>query len=185
MTSGEAVLQTPTRRETFQVAFRGIKAVGDMALWKKPHDDSSATVVLLSLYGSESQLRGIFSALATNNEVTLTEGDGYTDLVKGWDGHLRFKGWRIGYGKYHALVWNEDLISDCMMVFDPVKEIEAWEVFLQKKKISFLREWTFSLVSFLLRDELVEELEGINLKGWFWKTADDTVCDRIVDEIFR
>lgn len=182
MTSGSALLEKPiSRQETFQAAFKGIKAIGDMTLWRKSQQ-GSATVVLLSLYGSESQLRGIFSALATNNEIALNNS---IEIQKGWDGHLRFKGWRIGYGKYHALVWNEDLVSDCIMVFDPAKEIEAWETFLQKKKIPFIREWTFSLVSILLRDNLVEELEGINLKGWLWTTQDDTVCDRIVEEVYR
>jgi hypothetical protein len=172
MTSGEGM---------FEVAFRGIKAIGDMALWRQPHNDC-ATNVLLSLYGSESQLRGIFSALATNNEITVGNS---LDLLKGRDGHLRFKSWRIGYGKYHALVWNEDLVTDCIAVVDPAGEIDAWEAFLQKKKVPFIREWTARLVAIMVRDGLVEELGGINLKGWLWTASDDTACDRIVEEIYR
>jgi hypothetical protein len=185
MTSHEAVLQRPgTRQGMFEVSFKGIKAIGDMALWKKS-DKGNVISVLLSLYGSEGQLRGIFSALATRGEITLIEGDNSLELVKGWDGHLRFKSWRIGYGKYHALVWNEDLISDCIMVCDPAKEVEAWEAFLQKKKVPFIREWTTRLVAKLVRDGLVEGLHGINLKGWLWTASDDKVCDLIVEEIYR
>lgn len=180
--SGNAVIQMPkTEQGTFQAAFRGIKAIGDMALWRSPHNDCG-TIVLLSLYGSESQLRGIFSALATNNEITLSDS---TELMKGWDGHLRFRSSRIGYGKYHALVWNEDLLSDCIAVIDPAKEIDAWEAFLQKKKVPFLREWTARLVAALMREGLVEELSGVNLKGWLWTASDNEVCDLIVEEIYR
>lgn len=185
MTSREAVLQRPgTRQGMFNVSFKGIKAIGDMALWRKS-DKGDAISVLLSLYGSEGQLRGIFSALATNNEITLAERDSRLDLIRGWTGHLRFKSWRIGYGKYHALVWNEDLVSDCIAVVDPAKEVDAWEAFLQKKKVPFIREWTARLVAKLVRDGLVEELEGLNLKGWLWTASDDKVCDLIVEEIYR
>jgi len=185
MTLSENTLQIPaTRQGLFQVAFRGIKATSDMALWRQPNSDY-APIVLLSLYGSESVLRGIFSALATNNSVVVGDDDSRQELGKGWEGHLRFKGWKMGYGKYHALVWNEDFVSDSIMVVEQSSELDAWEAFLKKKKVPFLREWIPRLVSILERDGLVEELGGMGIKGWLWTTSDDTVCERIVEEIYR
>jgi hypothetical protein len=185
MTLNETILQpSAIQQGLFQVAFRGIKATGDMALWRQPNSDY-ATVVLLSMYGSESQLRGIFSTLATNNEVVVGDDDDRQVLGKGWEGHLRFKAWKMGYGKYHALVWNEDLASECITVVGQTSEVEAWESFLRKKKVPFLTEWIPRIVSILVRDGLVEVLHGMNLKGWLWTTSDDTVCDRIVEEIYK
>ena len=55
-----SVLQLPaTKQGLFQISFRGIKVIGDIALWKKPVYNLNAMVVLLSLFGSESQLRAL------------------------------------------------------------------------------------------------------------------------------
>ena len=183
--SNETTLQLPAIQQgLFQVAFRGIKATGDMALWRHPNSDY-APIVLLSIYGSESQVRGIFSAFATNLEVVVGNDDNRQDLGKGWEGHLKFKGWKMGYGKYHALIWNEDFVSECITVVGQSSEGDAWEAFLKKKKVPFLREWIPRLVSILEREGLVEILDGMNLKGWLWTASDDTVCDRVVEEIYR
>ena len=183
MTSNEATLRLPaTRQGLFQVSFRGIKATGDTALWRQPNSDY-APIVLLSLYGSESVIRGIFSAFATNNEVVVGNNDRQV-LGKGWEGHLRFKGWKMGYGKYHALIWNEDFVSECITAVGQASEVEAWETFFRKKKVPILKPWIPRLIPILIRDGLVEELEGINIKGWLWTASDDTVCDRIVEEIY-
>ena len=182
MTSS-SVLQPATKQGLFQISFRGIKVIGDMALWKKPVYNLNAMVVLLSLYGSESQLRAIFSALVTNNDVYV-ETDDRMALMKGWEGHLRFKSWKMGYGKYHALIWNEELVSKCVTVIG-TNETEAWADFIKKRKVPILPEWIPSLISILEREELVTELEGMNLKGWLWNASDEIVCDKIVEEIYR
>lgn len=183
MTSSN-VLQPSVRQGLFNLSFRGIKVMGDMALWKKPIYSLNAMVVLLSLYGSESQLRAIFSALVTNNELVIETGEGGMDLIKGWEGHLRFKSWKMGYGKYHALIWNEELVTKSVTVIE-TSEVEAWEAFIKKRKVPILREWIPDLISILEREELLTELDGVNLKGWLWNASDDTVCDKIVEEIYR
>lgn len=181
MTSSSVL--TAVRQGLFGLSFRGIKVMGDMALWKKPVYNLNAMIVLLSLYASESQLRAIFSALVTNNDVVI-DADESMALMKGWEGHLRFKSWKMGYGKYHALIWNEELVSKCVTVTG-TSEVEAWETFIKKRKVPILQEWIPSLISILEREELVTELDGMNLKGWLWTASDETVCDRIVDEIYR
>lgn len=177
----ENVATKPLKQDTlYKLSFRGITAMGDMALWQKPLYNDHATVVLLSLYGSENQLRGIFSALASNYEINLSS----EILTRGWDGNIRFKDWRTGYGKYHALIWNEKLISECIIAFKPGKE-EVWESFLQRKRIPILKEWIPQIAGILEKEGLVETLEGINLRGWHFKASDDEVCDWIVKKIYK
>ena len=166
-------------KELYEVTFQGIKATGDMALFNKQQP------IILSLYGSESQLRGIFSSLATNNEITLQTDTAFYNLTRGWEGHLRFKSFRIGYGKYHALIWNEQLISETIMVMEKGEEQKAWENFLKSRKVPIKREWIPEIIAILKREDLIETLVGVNLKGWHWTAQDNAVCDLIVEEIYK
>ncbi len=180
--SCETVLEKTQKQDTlYKIAFRGITAVGDMALWKKPLYSNASTALLLSLYGSENQLRGIFSSLATGYQLKLN-GE---SLTRSWDGNLKFKKSKIGYGKCHALIWNEKIIPECVITFASGEDIAAWEKFLKRRKIPLLKKWLPKLTGILKKQGLVEELSGINLKGWHLTTSDDQVCDYIVKEIYR
>lgn len=172
-----------TKTGLYTAAFKGVTCTGDMALWKKPPYNDSATMILLSLDGSENQVRGLFSALATNNQIEMTNGEEHFHLTRGWQGHLRFNKWRIGYGKYHALIWNEELASQCIIIHD--KPEEAWERFLKKKRVPFLKEWIPHLIRLLENQGLAEILDGVNMKGWHWTASDDQVCDLLVQKIHK
>ncbi len=171
-------------KEIGSVFYTGITSICDRALWKmSPYSDESI-LVLLSLYGSESQLRGIFSAIAQRYEITLKKGEKEIQLMRQWDGSLSYKSSKIGFGKYHAVIWDSTLLSECVVMTKNQEEIEAWTGFLEKRRIPFLKEWISPLVEILLREELIEPLDSMGLKGWHFQTSDEEVCNLIVSEIY-
>jgi hypothetical protein len=178
--------QKDKQTRLYQVVYGGITAITDVALWKEsPYSsDSDCTFVFMNMYGSESQLRGIFSAIASHNVVTIKNDDSEIFLSRNWQSFLRYKSWKIGYGKYQALIWDETLLSECIVSANG-KDMEAWETFLKKRRVPFLREWIPNIVSVLEKEELIKELHGVGrLRGWHWMASDNEVCDLIVKEIY-
>ncbi len=166
-----------------QVIYRGVTGICDMSLWAgNSNDDKSANITLISLYGSESQVKAISAAAATGDEIIIKKDKERVRLYKTYQNHIRIKTWRFGYGKYHALIWDEELITDCIIYNQPEKELEAWRRFLKTRRIPLLAEWITRIVSILANNGLITELKGHGINGWRWRASDDEVCDLIVKE---
>lgn len=169
----------------FTVTFKGISAMSDMALWK-PETYSDNTFTLMNLYGSESQLRGIFSAIVSSDTVEVKDGKKSVKVSRSfYQSSMKYKSWKMGYGKYQALVRDDNVLSECIIASGDV--ISAWDTFLKKRRIPYLKEWIPKIIRLLERDELVTRLEGLGYLSncWHWTASDDEVCDLIVNEIFK
>lgn len=179
--------QTDKQGGLHQVVHEGITAITDVALWEEsPYSSGSdCTFAFMNIYGSESQLRGIFSAIAGHNTVTVRKKESEISLSRNWQGFMRYKSWKIGYGKYQALMWDETMMSECIVSANG-NDLEAWEMFLKKRRVPFLREWLPDIVRLLAKEELIRELKGTGeLIGWRWMASDNEVCDLIVKEIYK
>lgn len=172
---GEALLKEEQEPAVMTARFSGVEALCDICLYEKAYGDTY-TLVLMSLYGSESQCRAIFAALTQwkyieINGVSVRSG-----------GNMRYKSTRVGYGKYHAVVWCDNPISKTVLCFGG-DDIAAWDSFLQKRLIPYVKEWIPKIVDCLLDTEAATVLEGFGADGYIVNTSDEAICNLIVERI--
>ncbi len=167
----------------FTISFEGISAISDIALWK--HDRGDNTFVMLNLYGSESQLRGIFSAIVGSDVITVKDDTLSVEIRRSYcQSSVKYKSWKMGYGKYQAVIRDDNILTECIVAVGDV--VNAWDNFLKKRRIPYLKEWIPDIMRLLQRDGLVTKLEGLGTlsNSWHWNASDDEVCDLIVKEIY-
>lgn len=171
-----------TSSDLIEVRFQGITAISDAVIYEPPHYGEDNTFILMNIYGSESQVRGIFSAIVSGEEITV---NGSKVSRNYYNSTMKFKSWKIGYGKYQALIRNENLLSECILSTGDT--LNAWDSFLKKRRIPYLREWIPSIRMYLEQEGLAERLTALGLfsRAWRWKASDDEVCDLIVRDIYK
>jgi len=163
------------------VEYQGIKTVMDMYLCAPSCGGGNYEPVFLSMWGSEIQCRGIFAALA--QFCTVTVGD--KTISRSWSNKLRYRSKKIGYGKYHAITWEESLSEKAVVFFRSEEENSTWEKFFKKRLIPVANEWIPDIVRILIEQELVTVLAGLNAYGYILDINDDKVCDLIVENIHK
>jgi hypothetical protein len=169
--------------ELLRVSCKGITAVADTVLWQKTAYDSIFT--FLNYYGSESQIRGIFASITSGDPLNVENGDGRMTLRKNYPSSMKLKSWRFGYGKYQAVLRDDNILSECIIDLNNAPT-EAWDMFLKKRRIPYLKEWIPSIMRLLEKEGLAAPLSGHGrLKAWRWQATDDEVCDLIVKKIFK
>lgn len=167
----------------YKVNCGGVTAIADTVITTPDNDN---TFILMNVYGSESQIRGIFSVLVSGKQLTVSNKDeSFTMSRRYYSSSMKFKSWKFGYGKYQALIRDDHIISDCVLVLDD--EVVAWEKFLRKKRIPFVKEWIPEMTRLLQNEGLITALvtSGFIKKAWEWKASDDEVCNLIVEHIFK
>ena len=84
------------------VEHSGIVCKSDFCLY----DEKSGTnnIQLLSIYGAMQQVKGLFACLAAGKALLVGE-----IMLNRSERAICFKGTKIGYAKYHGLVWTEDV----------------------------------------------------------------------------
>jgi hypothetical protein len=157
-----------------------VKVKCDIGLFRPDHENEYI-LVFMNIYGSASEVRAIHSAVASREVLELNEMYVYRDNTI-----LKARSWNIGYGKYQMLVWHEEAEKNCIIRLPGESDVEVWKRFLNRRKIPFTDEWIPHLRDILLREGYVEVLYGVGgVKGWYWKTSDDEVCDLIVEKIWK
>lgn len=170
------------------VSYGGITAITDTFLLKN-QTEFKDIFLMLNVYGSLIQLKGIFAALVTFDKI-LIDTSPFTKTASPFNKQvrkrhnketfLRFKSFKVGYGKYQAFIYDEYFLSECVIAKKD-NQINAWETFLNKKKIPYLTQWLPKIIDLLTEKNLIRQLHGIGqFIGWHWLTSDDEVCDLIV-----
>jgi len=174
---GEALLKERELRPPIVTAkYNGVEALCDMCLYEKLHA-ATCRLVVMSLYGSESQCRAIFAALTQWQHVEIADA-----RVRS-GGNMRYKSAKVGYGKYHAVIWCDSPVEKAVICFDGEDENDAWGKFFDNRKVPLIKEWLPKLASALVEAEYVTVLDGIGASGYLVDTSDDKICDLIVEKI--
>ncbi len=169
--------------ELLRISCKGITAVADTVLWQATKYDS--VFAFLNYYGSESQVRGIFASITSGDPLIVENADGRKTLRKNYPSSMKLKSWRFGYGKYQAALRDDNILSECIIDLNN-SPTEAWDMFLKKRRIPYLKEWIPSIMRLLEKEGLVTLLTGYGkLKAWRWEATDDEACDLIVKKIFK
>lgn len=160
------------------ISYSGISCPCDIALYNDYNK-----LVLLSFYGSMSQVKAIFSAVTQNYSIRF---DNPIIYIRRSHKEIKFKTWKIGHGKYHAIIYDNEYQKNTILIFDEDQEakIKAWKQFLSRTKIPILDEWIPKLISKLYREGHISTLQGHGASGYSWSIDDNNVCDLIVEEIY-
>src|SRR5271157_2871915 len=83
------------------VEYEGVVCKSDAGLYRQRYDNE---LHFLSVYGAPQQTKAIFSALAASKELLI----GDDEFQRPRDA-LRFRGFSLGYGKHHGIIWTDQL----------------------------------------------------------------------------
>ena len=93
MTSSNPVILT--------VEYEGVVCKSDAGVYGQGYENE---LHFLSIYGAPQQTKAIFSALAASKELQIGD-DGFQRPRDA----LRFRGYSLGYGKHHGIIWTDRL----------------------------------------------------------------------------
>lgn len=159
----------------FTVKYGGIQAKGDILI------ADYGKLILLSCYGSESQIKGIFANLGQENKVEIiTEKENF-EVRRYWS-HIRLKLIKIGYGKYHGIIYNEK-ISEYLIIFPDESIEQAYSRFFNKRRVPILNEWIPKFHRLALAEKLIVPLNCIGIQAYTFYVSEDSICDFIVKHI--
>ena len=162
------------------IVYRGITVKTDIGLYIRRYGNTH-TMVLLSIYGSPQQTKAVFSALASGREITLMPDGIYLD--RPIDSTLRARGWSMGYGKHHMIIWDDE-IYDMAVWFDPSDRLRAFEKTLKNRKIPYSPEYLPELEKSLLEEERLVSLDGYGgIQGYKFTFTDDHACNLMVERV--
>jgi len=160
----------------------GVAVISDMGLYEA--GERCNTLVLLSIYGSPQQTKAVFSAIATSREARVLPDN--MAIRRGEDGSvIRAKGSSIGYGKHHMLVWDE-AIERMVVWLGPENKAEAFEDFIESRKIPCEWEYHATLERALINKKALLELKGWGgICGYAPRFTDDEACDLMIKILAR
>jgi hypothetical protein len=174
------MMAEPAARQDFSAAVTyiekdGVKCAVDMYLVE------GETLLAISLWGSESQTRAVFAMLAQNQRLSLNDFWVY----RTWSHALRFKSRKVGYGKVHAVIWDEKSVPDSVIWFDETELIPAWEMYIKRLTVPYDKDWIPAIARLLEEKQLAIKLTGFGgADGWKITANAEEICDIIVENIF-
>ncbi len=169
----------------FEVQHAGIKVKADMLLGPYYHNwDKEIEVIpyIFSIYGSELAVKTIWGALGQNHHIDIYIDEQRICYVCRDYESINVKLTKINYAKYHCLIWQET-VQHCIVKFQDETLEQAWERFLQRRKIPILKEWIRPLHQLLLKEYVITPLYSLGLQGWEITGNDDEICNLIVKNL--
>lgn len=164
--------------EIFTIKYSGIQIKGDILICE---GEKYGKIILLSCYGSESHIKGIFANLGQNNSIKIITSSGSFEISRYWS-HIRLKLSKIGYGKYHGVIYNQD-IKEYLIIFPGETIQQAYNRFLTHRRIPILNEWIPEFHKLAIQQKLFVPLKTIGIKAYECYVNDDSICDFIVSNI--
>ncbi len=167
----------------------GIACKTDIGLYYSQEYSKNIISPIFSIYGSVQQVRALFSLFSMGHELSLVNNDGESVVNLRRDRDiLRFKGYSIGYGKQHGMVWNEQSTDKKVIYwFTPEEKQAALYTALQRRKIPIAKDWIPWIENLLEKEEYLIPLEGWGgIQGCLldlYGDADDRMCDLICEKL--
>jgi hypothetical protein len=160
----------------------GVTCKSDLGLYSDHF--RSNYVYFLSLYGSPQQVRAIFSLLSTRRELEVIAGGEKIYIQREYQSGLRFRGYSIGYGKQHGIIWVEDIAERIVFWISPEEKLKAMHYALSRRKIPFDPSWVSAIEDLLKRNDYLESLKGWGgVGGYICRWDDDAICDLIAERL--
>ncbi|MDI1472107.1 hypothetical protein QI155_06100 [Thermodesulfovibrio sp. 1176] len=162
--------------EIFTVRYGGIQLKGDILI-----TDRHGKLILLSCYGSESHIKGIFANLGQGYDVEIITSKEKLEASRYWS-QIRLKLIKIGYGKYHGVIYNQK-INEYLIIFPGETLEEAYSRFFEKRRVPILNKWISEFHRLAITEKLLAPLNCIGIQAYDIYVSDDSICDFIVKNI--
>lgn len=161
--------------EIFTVKTQNLTLLGDMLL-------ADNHLLLLSCYGSEQQLRGLFATVGQWEDVKIQTPDWSFKISRSYN-PIGLKLLKVGFAKLHGIIYASDL-SDYLIVFPGETLTDAYKRFLHNRKIPMLKQWLTKFHELALKEGIMQYIpRQINIEGYKVNADDDAICDFIVKNL--
>ena len=170
MTSSDPVILT--------VEYDGVACKSDVGVYGDGYENE---LHFLSIYGAPQQTKAVFSALAASKELHI----GDNEFRRPRDS-LRFRGYSLGYGKHHGIIWTDRLdISLIIWTSEQEKESRLRNV-LSRQSIPYDPRDFARIERLLVEHGYLTALESWGrIGGYACDFNDDAICDLILAEIYQ
>lgn len=179
-------------QKLIQIKAKGVVCTSDIGL-VRPFPENRrgydapipASLYVLSIYGSSQQVKAIFATLAQGEPIEMAIDDQEYVVRRTQDDTIRFRGYGIGYGKQHALIFAES--NNISFWLNADERLKHLDLILSKGKIPYDKAWLPGIEKLLVGKEHLAKLTGWGgLDGYLsdWKEAEeDALCDLISNSI--
>jgi hypothetical protein len=160
------------------VEYEGVVCKSDAGLYRQRYDNE---LHFLSVYGAPQQTKAIFSALAASKELRIADDD----FRRPRDA-LRFRGYSLGYGKHHGIIWTDQLDTSLIVWTSDEEKQSRLRNILSRRRIPYDPHYFSRLEKLLVKHNYLRVLEGWgSIGGYACDFDDDAICDLILAEIYR
>ncbi len=170
MTSSDHVILT--------VAHEGVVCKSDAGVYSAGYDNE---LHFLSIYGAPQQTKGIFSALAAGKELIV----GDDEFQRPRDA-LRFRGFSLGYGKHHGIIWTDKLDVSLIIWTSEEEKRARLRNILAQHRVPYDPDDFERIEKLLVEHGYLIPLESWGrIDGYACDFNDDAICDLILAEIYH
>lgn len=170
MTSNDPVILT--------IEYEGVVCKSDAGVYGDGYENE---LHFLSIYGAPQQTKAIFSALAAWKEVRIGE----EEFQRPRDS-LRFRGYRLGYGKHHGIVWTDRLDISLIIWTSEQERQSRLRNILSRQRIPYDPQDLARIEKLLLKHGYLAPLKSWGMIGGYaCDFNDDAICDLILAEIYH
>lgn len=160
------------------VEHEGVVCKSDAGVYSDGYQNE---IHFLSIYGAPQQTKGIFSGLAAGKELQIKD-----DEFRRPRDALRFRGYSLGYGKHHGIIWT-DKLDVSLIIWTSEEEKQArLRTILARRRVPYDPDDFGRIEQLLLEHGYLSPLESWGrIGGYACDFNDDAICDLILAEIYH
>ena len=160
------------------VEYEGVLCKSNAGVYGQGYDNE---LHFLSVYGAPQQTKAIFSALAASKELYI--GD---DEFRRPRDALRFRGYSLGYGKHHGIIWTDRLDTSLIIWTSEEEKQSRLRNVLSRQRIPYDPHDLGRIEKLLVEHGYLTALASWgSIAGYACNFNDDAICDLIIAEIYH
>jgi len=160
------------------VEYEGVVCKTEAGVYEQGYENE---LHFLSIYGAPQQTKAIFSALAAWKELHI----GDEDFRRPQD-PLRFRGFSLGYGKHHGILWTDRLDTSLIIWTSEEEKESRLRTILSRQRIPYDPHDLGRLERLLVEHGYLTALESWgSIGGYTCDFNEDAICDLILAEIYH
>jgi hypothetical protein len=160
------------------VEYEGVLCKSDAGVYGQGYDNE---LHFLSIYGAPQQTKAIFSALAASKGLQI----GKDEFQRPRDA-LRFRGYSLGYGKHHGIIWTDRLDTSLIIWTSEEEKRSRLRNILSRHRIPYDPHDLGRIEKLLVEHGYLTVLESWgSIAGYACDFNDDAICDLIIAEVYH
>ncbi len=169
---------TSSDRVILSVEYEGVVCKSDAGVYG---DGCENELHFLSIYGAPQQTKAIFSALATWKDLQIAD-----DEFRRPSDSLRFRGYSLGYGKHHGLIWTDQLDISLIIWTSEEEKNSRLRNILSRQRIPYDPHDLTRIEALLVEHGYLTPLDSWgSIGGYACDFNDNAICDLMLAEIYH